>query len=151
MKPSQLAPRGVVGYLFPPAVWTAVLIATAIPLAFALRALSGYLNSFFIQAAGVENVAGRAFVTFGGVPPEQLTGKGADFVKKYKERYKAEPQAYAVYGYVAAKVALDAMALCLKKKHWPGPGGDREDAQNIELPEWAEKQIDDRIKYGVPT
>ena len=51
----------------------------------------------------------------------------------------------------ANRVALDAMALCLKKKHWPGPGGDREDAQNIELPEWAEKQIDDRIKYGVPT
>ncbi len=70
----------------------------------------GCFEEAFIQAAGVENVAGRAFVTFGGVPPEQLTGKGADFVKKYKERYKAEPQAYAVYGYVAAKVALDAMA-----------------------------------------
>ena len=51
----------------------------------------------------------------------------------------------------ANRAALDAMADCLKKNHWPGPGGDREDAQNIELPEWAEKQIDDRLKYGVPT
>lgn len=51
----------------------------------------------------------------------------------------------------ANRVALDAMAECLQKNRWPGPGGDREDAQPIELPEWAEKQIDDRIKYGVPT
>ena len=49
-------------------------------------------------------------MTFGGVPPEELTGKGAEFVKKYRDKYKAEPQAYAVYGYVAAKVALDAIS-----------------------------------------
>ena len=51
----------------------------------------------------------------------------------------------------ANRMAIDAMADCLKKNHWPGPGGDREDAQNIELAEWAEKQIEDRLKYGVPT
>jgi hypothetical protein len=51
----------------------------------------------------------------------------------------------------ANRVALDAMADCLKKKHWPGPGGDREDAQPIELPEYAEKQIEDRLRYGIPT
>ena len=54
-------------------------------------------------------------------------------------------------GEQANRTALDAMADCLKKKRWPGPGGDREDAQPVELPEWADKQIDDRIRYGVPT
>ncbi len=82
----------------------------AVGLAAKLMVPDGCFEEAFIQAAGAENVAGRAHVTFGGVPPEQLTGKGADFVKKYKEKYKAEPQAYAVYGYVAAKVALDAIA-----------------------------------------
>ncbi len=70
----------------------------------------GCFEEAFIQAAGTENVAGKAYVTFGGVPPEELTGKGAEFVKKYRDKYKAEPQAYAVYGYVAAKVALDAIS-----------------------------------------
>ncbi len=51
----------------------------------------------------------------------------------------------------ANRMALDAMATCLKSGRWPGPGGDREDAQHIELAEWADKAVDDRIKYGVPT
>ena len=49
------------------------------------------------------------------------------------------------------QVSLDAMAACLKSKRWPGPGGEREDAENIELPEYAHKQIEDRIKFGVWT
>ena len=54
-------------------------------------------------------------------------------------------------GEKANRVALDAMAECLKRKHWPGPGGDREDAEHIELQEWAQKKIDDRLRYGIPT
>ena len=49
----------------------------------------------------------------------------------------------------ANRAALDAMADCLKAKRWPGPGGDREDAEHIELPEWSQKQIDERLKYGI--
>lgn len=49
----------------------------------------------------------------------------------------------------ANRAALDAMAKCMKEKHWPGPGGDRDDAVGIELPEWAQKQIDDKIEYGI--
>ena len=51
----------------------------------------------------------------GGVPPEELTGKGADFVKRYKDKFKAEPQAYAVYGYTAAKAVLDVLGQTGKK------------------------------------
>jgi PDDEXK-like domain of unknown function (DUF3799) len=46
---------------------------------------------------------------------------------------------------------LDAIARCIKSGIWPGPGGEREDAENIELPEWAQKQIDDRLEYGIST
>src|SRR6185295_10453881 len=35
----------------------------------------GCFEQAFINAAGPENVNGRAFLTFGGAPPEQLTGK----------------------------------------------------------------------------
>lgn len=45
--------------------------------------------------------------------------------------------------------ALDTIARCLKSGHWPGPGGDRGDAEIIELPEWGQKQIDDRLEYGI--
>ena len=51
----------------------------------------------------------------------------------------------------ANRAALDAMARCLASKHWHGPGGEREDAENIELPGWAQTQLDVRIKYGIAT
>jgi branched-chain amino acid transport system substrate-binding protein len=75
----------------------------------------GCFEEAFIKAAGAENLEGRAFITFGGVPPSKLTGKGAEFVEKYRAAYKSEPEAYAVYGYVAAKVALGAIARAGKK------------------------------------
>jgi hypothetical protein len=46
---------------------------------------------------------------------------------------------------------LQTIASCLKSGQWPGPGGTREDAENIELPEWKQKQIDDRLQYGIST
>jgi branched-chain amino acid transport system substrate-binding protein len=75
----------------------------------------GCFEEAFITAAGAENLNERVFITFGGVPPEKLTGKGAEFVKKYQEKYGKMPEAYAVYGYVAAKVALDAIKRAGKK------------------------------------
>lgn len=69
----------------------------------------------FIDGAGVENVNDKTYVTFGGVPPEKLTGKGADFYARYKQKYNAEPEGYAVYGYECAKVIIDAIARAGKK------------------------------------
>ncbi len=87
----------------------------AVGLAAKIMVPDGCFEEAFIQAAGADNVNGRAFVTFGGVPPEELKGKGAEFVKKYTQKYKSEPQGYAVYGYVAAKVALETLAKVGKK------------------------------------
>lgn len=63
----------------------------------------------FIEAAGPQNVNNDTYVTFGGVPPAQLTGKGKDFYEAYKAKFGNEPEGYAVYGYEAAKVVLTAV------------------------------------------
>jgi branched-chain amino acid transport system substrate-binding protein len=69
----------------------------------------------FIESAGADNVNDRCYVTFGGLPPEDLTGPGKDFVDKYEEHFGGKPEGYAIYGYEAAKVALEAIALADEK------------------------------------
>jgi branched-chain amino acid transport system substrate-binding protein len=69
----------------------------------------GCRETAFIDAAGKEALDGRAYVTFGGLPPQMLTGKGKQFYDSYKQTYHTEPEAYAVYGYESARVALDAI------------------------------------------
>ena len=66
----------------------------------------GCRESALIEAAGPANLDGRAYVTFGGLPPSVLPGKGQAFYQAYKAQFKAEPEAYAVYGYEAGKIAL---------------------------------------------
>lgn len=78
----------------------------------------GCYEKVFITSAGESNVEGRAFITFGGFSPEYLEeqgGRGAEFVKKYKERFNSEPEAYATYGYECARVALAAIRKANKK------------------------------------
>jgi branched-chain amino acid transport system substrate-binding protein len=65
----------------------------------------------FIESAGAENVNDRCYVTFGGLPPDKQTGAGARFVEKYQERFGSMPQVYSIYGYEAAKVAVEAIRL----------------------------------------
>jgi branched-chain amino acid transport system substrate-binding protein len=72
----------------------------------------GTFERAFIEAAGKDNVTkaqGGVYITFGGLPSDQLTGLGADFVKRYKAKHGEVPEAYAVYGYEAARVLLDAI------------------------------------------
>lgn len=69
----------------------------------------GCFEQAFIDAAGADNLNGRCYVTFGGIPPEQLTGAGKDFVAKYQEKFGRLPAAYSIYAYDAAKVALAAI------------------------------------------
>lgn len=70
----------------------------------------GCYEDAFITGAGADVVNGRVYATIGGKDPSQLTGAGADFVKKYKEKFPGKNiEAYAVYGYEAAKVVLEAV------------------------------------------
>lgn len=75
----------------------------------------GCFETAFIEAAGAENLEGRTFITFGGVPPSKLTGKGKDFYEAYKKRFGVEPEGYSTYGYESAKVAIEAIARAGKK------------------------------------
>jgi branched-chain amino acid transport system substrate-binding protein len=68
----------------------------------------GILEDAWIQAAG--NAAEGTYITFGGLPADKLTGKGADFVKNYNAKYPNNPpQAYTAYGYEAAGTVLAAI------------------------------------------
>jgi branched-chain amino acid transport system substrate-binding protein len=69
----------------------------------------GCREQVFIDSAGAANLEGRCFVTFGGLPPDKLTGKGGEFVERYRTKFGELPEAYAVYGYEAACVALEAI------------------------------------------
>ncbi len=75
----------------------------------------GCFEEAFIKAAGADNIEGRCFFTFGGLPPKEQVGSGKVFVDKYVEKYGKMPDAYAIYGYEAAKVALQAIADANKK------------------------------------
>jgi branched-chain amino acid transport system substrate-binding protein len=69
----------------------------------------GCYEEAFITGAGADVVNGRCYATIGGKDPSELTGAGAEFVKKYKDMYGTSPEAYAVYGYESAKVVLEAL------------------------------------------
>jgi len=76
----------------------------------------GCYEDAFVTGAGVENFGKlECYVTFGGMPANQLVGKGKEFYEKYKAKYDKEPEAYAVYGYESAKVALTAIEKAGKK------------------------------------
>lgn len=67
----------------------------------------GIYEKALIDAAGRD--AEGVYATFGGVPANQLTGAGKTWYENYKQKFNSEPEAYAAYGYEAAKVAVDAI------------------------------------------
>jgi branched-chain amino acid transport system substrate-binding protein len=70
----------------------------------------GCYERAMIESAGGDVLEGRFYCTFGGLPPEKLTGKGVDFVKLYTQVYGQPPsEAYAAYGYECGLVALEAI------------------------------------------
>ena len=72
----------------------------------------GIYESAFIEAAGAD--AEGVYATFGGVPAEKLEGDAATWYANYKAKYNAEPEVYAVYGYEAANVAMNALNTVCK-------------------------------------
>lgn len=67
----------------------------------------GTFEQALIDAAGKD--AEGYYATFGGIPGAELTGAGKTWYENYKAKYNAEPEAYAAYGYEAAKVIYDAI------------------------------------------
>jgi branched-chain amino acid transport system substrate-binding protein len=76
----------------------------------------GCYEAAFIESAGRDTFATvPCYVTVGGIDPTQLTGRGAVFVERYKRKFGREPEAYAVYGYEAAKCVLEAVKTAGRK------------------------------------
>jgi len=78
----------------------------------------GCYEQAFIEGAGPEVLNGRVYATIGGYDPGQMLtagGSGAEYVKKYQAKFGKMPEAYAVYGYEAAKVFLEAVKKVGKK------------------------------------
>ena len=75
----------------------------------------GCYEQAFIDAAGANSLNDRCYVTFPGLPAQQLTGTGKEFYERYKKKYDSEPEPYAVYGYECGKVALEAIRRAGKK------------------------------------
>jgi branched-chain amino acid transport system substrate-binding protein len=61
----------------------------------------------FIRDAGAH--AEGTLITFGGVPPALLEGKGRAFYDRYVERFEREPECYASSAYDAVGVILQAI------------------------------------------
>jgi len=70
----------------------------------------GCFEEALIDAAGAHHANERVYLTFGGVPPEALTGPGAEFVRAYQAAYHTRPDVYGVYGFVATQAAIAAIA-----------------------------------------
>ncbi len=66
----------------------------------------GIYEDAFLSAAG--DAAEGTYITFGAVPPSELTGKAGEWRYAYKTKFGADPEMYTVYGYVAATMLMDA-------------------------------------------
>lgn len=80
---------------------------------FKMMGPDGLFETAFLDAAG--DAAEGSYFTFGGLPPDKLTGKGADFTKRYKEKYKTDLEAYTAYAYDAASAVVAAIARAGRK------------------------------------
>lgn len=67
----------------------------------------GILEQALIDAAGKD--AEGVYGTFGGIPPQELTGDGQKWYTSYKTKFNSEPETYAAYGYDSAKVLVNAI------------------------------------------
>ena len=75
-----------------------------------LYAPDGFTTQATIDEAGKKNAVGM-YASVAGVPPDQLTGSGAEFISSFESELGGEPiEAYSAYGAQAMQVILDAIA-----------------------------------------
>ncbi|HET7704167.1 MAG TPA: branched-chain amino acid ABC transporter substrate-binding protein [Candidatus Limnocylindrales bacterium] len=74
----------------------------------------GIYESEFLKAA--TDAAEGTYITTTAIPPDQLTGKGADFIKKYTAKNPNNPvEGYTAYAYESAQVVLAAIERAAAK------------------------------------
>jgi branched-chain amino acid transport system substrate-binding protein len=67
----------------------------------------GLVNQAFVDAAG--DAAAGAFITFAGLPAQELTGVGKAWYDTFKASLGHEPDAYSIYSFDCGVVALQAI------------------------------------------
>ncbi len=67
----------------------------------------GLINQAFLDGAG--DAAEGAYITFAGLPPAELQGPGAVWASTMEERLGHSPDAYAVYAFDCAVLAIQAI------------------------------------------
>lgn len=67
----------------------------------------GIFEDAFLKEAGP--TAEGAYVTFGGVTADKYTGKAKEWGDKFKAKFGKTPEVYAIYGYEAALVVINAI------------------------------------------
>jgi branched-chain amino acid transport system substrate-binding protein len=71
----------------------------------------GIQEKALIEAAG--DAAEGVYGSFAGVTPDVMQGDAATWKTAYKAKYNADPEVYAVYGYVSVQVLLAAFeSIC---------------------------------------
>ncbi|MDD4931000.1 MAG: branched-chain amino acid ABC transporter substrate-binding protein [Candidatus Colwellbacteria bacterium] len=73
----------------------------------------GLMEQAFIDQAGM--TAEGAYITQVGIPPSEMTGKGREFVDKYRSRYSIEPGTYSGFGYEAMNTVIAAIEKAKNK------------------------------------
>lgn len=73
----------------------------------------GITEQAFLDAAG--EAALDTYLTFGGVPVKHYQGRALEWLKRYRDKYRSDPEVYAIYGYEAASVVLDGIARAGRK------------------------------------
>jgi branched-chain amino acid transport system substrate-binding protein len=70
----------------------------------------GLFEDELLKAATCEAALATDFhLTFASLPFENMTGKGAETYKTYKDHFKEEPTGYALYAWEAAEVTIEAI------------------------------------------
>jgi len=75
----------------------------------------GCFDEALLSSAGARALNDRTYITFPGLPPAQLTGKGKIFYDAYLKKFGNEPSAFGVYGYEAAGALIEAIKIAGKK------------------------------------
>lgn len=75
----------------------------------------GCFDEALLSSAGAAALNDRTFITFPGLPPAQLTGKGKIFYDAYLKKFGNEPSAFGVYGYEAAGALIEAIKKAGRK------------------------------------
>ncbi|KQS55938.1 hypothetical protein ASG17_07760 [Brevundimonas sp. Leaf363] len=104
------------------------------------RSLASF--GYHMQAA----LAGMASEAVLGRPMEQFALVWVEKAPPHCVRVTVLTGADIERGQLQLRTAIDQFAAAVKSGVWPGPGGDRRDAEYLQLPAWAAKRIDSRLE-----